>query len=58
MFKVIKKQQRRINSWSGGITQELYIYPEDASYEKRDFKFRISIAVNEKKKKNPSLIHT
>ena len=47
MFKVIKKQQRRINSWSGGITKELYIYPEDASYEKRDFKFRISIAVTE-----------
>jgi len=47
MFKVIKEQQRRINNWSGGITKELYIYPEDASYEKRDFKFRISIAVTE-----------
>jgi len=47
MFKVIKKQHRKTNSWSGGITQELYIYPEDASYEKKDFKFRISIATTE-----------
>jgi len=47
MFKVIKEQHRQINSWSGGITKELYIYPEDACYEKKDFKFRISIATTE-----------
>lgn len=47
MFKVITEQQRRVTSWSGGITKELYIYPEDASYEKRSFKFRISIATTE-----------
>lgn len=30
--------------WSKGLTSELFIYPTNASLEKRDFEFRISIA--------------
>lgn len=33
--------------WSGGTTTELYLYPEDGDYARRDFKFRISSATVE-----------
>ena len=33
--------------WSGGTTTELFIYPEGATYEDRNFKFRLSIATVE-----------
>ena len=33
--------------WSGGRTTELYIYPPEAKYAKRDFLFRISSATVE-----------
>ncbi|MDD3217766.1 MAG: HutD family protein [Lachnospiraceae bacterium] len=35
------------NQWSGGSTTEFYLYPENGSYQKRDFLFRISSAVVE-----------
>lgn len=47
MFKVLRECDRKISNWSGGVTKELYIYPEDGNYQKRDFKFRISIATTE-----------
>lgn len=33
--------------WSGGTTTELFIYPEGATYEDRNFKFRLSTATVE-----------
>src|SRR5690606_31750336 len=33
--------------WSGGTTTELFIYPESASYAKRNFLFRLSTATVE-----------
>ena len=47
MFKIISKDAHKITRWSGGITEELYIFPEDSDYEKRNFNFRISIATTE-----------
>ncbi len=37
----------KTSSWSGGTTTELFIYPENASYAKREFLFRISSAAVE-----------
>lgn len=36
-----------VSRWSGGSTTELFIWPPDASYEKRRFLFRISSATVE-----------
>lgn len=33
--------------WSGGITEEIYIYPPEADYQDRDFLYRISTAIVE-----------
>ena len=35
------------NTWSGGTTTQLYIFPENADYKKREFDFRISTATVE-----------
>ncbi|MDX2360628.1 MAG: HutD family protein [Crocinitomicaceae bacterium] len=40
-------KERSINRWSGGTTEELYIYPTSAKYAKMNFDFRISIATIE-----------
>lgn len=49
-IKIIKEQGQKINKWSGGITNQLYIYPENSSYEERNFKWRISSAIVESEK--------
>lgn len=46
--KIVRKNQYKISSWSGGITTELYIYPEDSEYSSRNFKWRLSSAKVEK----------
>lgn len=46
-IKLIKKNEQTSNEWSGGITTQLAIYPEDADYNKRNFKWRISSAIVE-----------
>lgn len=33
-----------VGQWSGGTTTELFIWPENADYSKREFSFRISSA--------------
>ena len=43
-IKIVKEQGQKISKWSGGITNQLYIYPENSSYENRNFKWRISSA--------------
>lgn len=52
MIEIIKKEKRVVSSWSGGKTEQLYIYPQDAIYSKRNFKFRISIATTEQEESN------
>ncbi len=42
--EVVNKAEYRVNSWSGGTTTQLSIYPEQAEYEKRNFLWRISSA--------------
>lgn len=39
-----KKENYKIKEWSGGITTQLYIFPEEAEVDKRNFLFRISSA--------------
>ena len=47
MIEIIKSNAFKESRWSGGTTTQLYIYPKDADYRKRYFKFRISIATTE-----------
>lgn len=43
-YKILKKTDYTTTQWSGGDTTELYIYPENSNYQKRDFLFRLSSA--------------
>jgi environmental stress-induced protein Ves len=43
-MKVITKQEQPKRKWSGGITTQLYIFPEMSAYNRRNFDFRISTA--------------
>ncbi len=47
MFRIIKEEDRKKSTWSGGTTEELFIYPNEANYQERNFNFRISIATTE-----------
>ncbi|MFV0578621.1 MAG: HutD family protein [Fusobacterium ulcerans] len=47
MIEIIKSNAFKESRWSGGTTTQLYIHPKDGDYQKRDFKFRISIATTE-----------
>ena len=40
----LTKETRPTSCWSGGTTTELFIYPENSEYKKRDFLFRLSTA--------------
>lgn len=44
-YELIPARQHRTSTWSGGTTTELAIYPPQASYAARDFKWRLSTAV-------------
>ncbi len=44
---LLKKTSQIINSWSGGTTTQLYIYPHHTLYENRNFIVRISTATVE-----------
>ena len=46
-YKVIKNENLKVNKWSGGTTTQLSIYPENASYQDRDFIWRLSSATVE-----------
>jgi environmental stress-induced protein Ves len=43
-MKIVKKHNQPSSRWAGGTTTQLYIYPETATYENRDFEIRISTA--------------
>lgn len=47
MVKIIKQDEFITKTWSGGTTTELYIYPENGDYAKREFGYRISTATVE-----------
>lgn len=44
-MKIIPKEKQTTTEWSGGTTTQLYIYPENGNYTKKDFDFRVSTAV-------------
>ena len=41
---LVKAIQQKTNTWSGGTTTELFIYPPDSEYNKHNFEFRVSTA--------------
>ena len=43
-YKIKKNSSFSSQGWSGGKTTELYIYPENSNYNKREFDFRLSTA--------------
>jgi len=43
-YRILKKEQFHKTLWSGGSTTQLFIFPEYASLQNRDFDFRISTA--------------
>lgn len=44
-IKLLKKEDYKASSWSGGITTEFLIFPPEASYSDRNFKWRLSSAI-------------
>ena len=44
---VIKRENHKTSVWSGGATTELFIWPENGDYAKREFLVRISSATVE-----------
>lgn len=46
-IEVYGNEKYKTSDWSGGRTTELYIYPEDGSYAKREFLIRVSSATVE-----------
>ena len=43
-YKIKNNSSFCSQDWSGGKTTELYIYPENSNYNKREFDFRLSTA--------------
>jgi environmental stress-induced protein Ves len=47
MYHIIPFRSFLTKNWSGGTTTELFIFPEGATYQARDFLFRLSTATVE-----------
>ncbi|WP_346897321.1 HutD family protein [Clostridium sp. UBA7503] len=45
--EIITKDKIKTSSWSGGTTNEIYIYPKNSNYMELNFKWRISSATVE-----------
>ena len=43
-IEIIRKEELCTSFWAGGTTTQLAIYPEDAIYSERNFKWRLSTA--------------
>lgn len=43
-IEIVKKEEFKTSSWSGGTTTQFLIYPKEAQYNERNFKWRISSA--------------
>ncbi|WP_312701872.1 HutD family protein [Sedimentibacter sp.] len=48
--RLITEDEYITTAWSGGKTTQLFIYPEEADYSRRNFKFRLSSATVESEK--------
>lgn len=48
--RLIAEDEYITTAWSGGKTTQLFIYPEEADYSRRNFKFRLSSATVESEK--------
>lgn len=44
-LQILSSKDFKISEWQGGTTTELYLYPENGNYEKRDFEVRVSSAI-------------
>lgn len=42
---ILKKENYITSDWSGGSTQQIFIYPENSTLSERNFEFRISSAI-------------
>lgn len=51
-IKWIKKEQMMTTRWSGGTTTQVDLYPESATYQDRNFIFRVSSATIEESPSN------
>lgn len=43
-IQIIRKNEQKTSLWAGGITTQIAIYPRNAEYTKRNFKWRLSSA--------------
>lgn len=43
-YKILKKEDYIENTWAGGVTNQLMIYPKESTLQNRDFQFRVSSA--------------
>lgn len=43
-MKIIRGDQVPLSTWSGGTSKQYYIFPEKASYQEKNFLFRLSTA--------------
>jgi uncharacterized protein len=43
-YRIVNSEYFQPVSWSGGTTTELFIFPQTADYQKRNFQFRLSTA--------------
>ncbi len=43
-YEIIRKKDHKTSEWSGGTTTQLLIYPREAVYSERNFKWRLSSA--------------
>lgn len=51
-MKLIKSENFIDSKWSGGVTSEIFIYPENAKVSEKNFDFRISTATCNLEKSN------
>jgi environmental stress-induced protein Ves len=49
-INILKKEDYKTSNWSGGRTTELLIFPSEAFYSERNFKWRLSSATVEAEK--------
>jgi environmental stress-induced protein Ves len=51
-YEIIRSAQNQTNRWAGGETTQLFIYPAEADFIRRDFQLRISTASVEQEESN------
>ena len=44
LLRIVRRTSCQVTDWAGGRTVQLDIYPPEAEYKKRDFKYRLSTA--------------